>query len=64
MFDQLNKLNGNAKFTTLGGKGHGSSYHTFRYKGDDPKKRYITEYASDRVDKTDDVWDWLFKQKR
>ena len=64
VFDQLRKLNGNAKFTTLGGKGHGSSYHTFRYKGDDPEKGYITEYASDRCDKTDHVWDWLFRQKR
>ncbi len=64
VFDQLTKLNGNTKFTTLGGKGHGSSRHAFRYKGDDPEKGYITEYASDRCDKTDQVWDWLFRQKR
>jgi len=64
LFDELKKLNGHAKFTTLAGRGHGSSYHSFRYSGDDPNKRYITEYASDRCDKTDHVWDWLFRQKR
>ena len=64
VFDQLKKLNGNAKLTTLGGKGHGSSYHAFRYKGDDSEKGYINEYASDRCDKTDHVWDWLFLQRR
>jgi predicted peptidase len=64
VFDQLDKLNGNAKFTTLSGVGHGASKHSFKYKGDVPEKGYITEYASDRVDKTDHVWDWLFRQKR
>ena len=64
LFDELKKLDGNAKFTTLAGRGHGSSYHSFRYSGDDPNKGYITEYASDRCDKTDHVWDWLFRQKR
>jgi predicted peptidase len=65
VFDRLNKLNGNAKFTTLPGVGHGSTNSpAFRYTGDDPEKGYITEYASDRCDKTDHVWDWLFRQKR
>ena len=65
VFDQLDKLNGNAKLTTLPGVGHGSQNSpAFRYTGDDPGKGYITEYASDRCDKTDHVWDWLFRQKR
>jgi dipeptidyl aminopeptidase/acylaminoacyl peptidase len=65
VFDRLNKLNANAKFTTLPGVGHGSKNSpAFKYTGDDPEKRYITEYASDRCDKTDHVWDWLFRQKR
>ncbi len=65
VFDQLDKLNGNAKFTTLPGVGHGSENSpAFKYTGDDPEKGYITEYASDRCDKTDHVWDWLFRQKR
>ena len=60
-----NKLNANAKFTTLPGVGHGSKNSpAFKYTGDDPEKGYITEYASDRCDKTDHVWDWLFRQKR
>ena len=64
VFDQLKKLNGNAKLTTLTGVGHGSSKHAFKYSGDNPQKGFITEYASDRCDKTDHVWDWLFRQKR
>ncbi|MHC4994314.1 MAG: carboxylesterase family protein [Planctomycetota bacterium] len=65
VFDQLKKLKGNAKFTTLPGVGHGSQNSpAFRYTGDVPEKGYITEFTSDRVDKTDHVWDWLFRQKR
>ncbi len=65
VFDRLNKLNANAKFTTLKGVGHGSKNSpAFKYSGDDAEKGYITEYASDRCDKTDHVWDWLFRQKR
>ena len=65
VFDRLSELNGNAKLTTLPGVGHGSQNSpAFRYTGDDPEKGYITEYASDRCDKTDHVWDWLFRQKR
>lgn len=65
VFDRLNKLNANAKLTTLPGVGHGSKNSpAFKYTGDDPEKGYITEYASDRCDKTDHVWDWLFRQKR
>ncbi|MGB0597921.1 MAG: alpha/beta fold hydrolase [Rubripirellula sp.] len=65
VFDQLKKLNGNAKFTTLPGVGHSSKNSpAFRYTGDDLKKGYITEYASDACDHTDNVWDWLFAQKR
>ena len=65
MFDRPNKLNGNAKFTTLPGVGHGPENTTaFKYTGDNPEQCYITEYASDRCDTTDHVWDWLFRQKR
>ena len=64
VFDRLNKLSANAKLTTLPGVGHGASKFAFKYTGDNSEKGYITEYASDRCDKTDHVWDWLFKQKR
>ena len=63
-FERLKKLGANAKLTTVTGVGHGSHKLAFNYTGDDPKKGYVTEYASDRPDKTDHVWDWLFKQKR
>jgi predicted peptidase len=63
-FERLKKLNANTKFTTVTGKGHRSNVLTFNYTGDDPEKGYTTEYASDRCDKTERVWDWLFRQKR
>ncbi|MCP4784677.1 MAG: prolyl oligopeptidase family serine peptidase [Fuerstiella sp.] len=63
-FERLKKLNANTKLTTVTGMGHGSNQLAFTYTGDDPEKGYVTEYASDRPDKTDHVWDWLFKQKR
>lgn len=63
-FERLKKLGANAKLTTVTGVGHGSNSLAFNYTGDDPDKGYFTEYASDRPDKTDHVWDWLFKQKR
>jgi len=62
-FQRLKKLGANAKLTTLSGVGHASQL-SFNYTGDDPEKGYLTEYASDRPDKTDQVWDWLFRQKR
>ena len=31
-----------------------------KYTDNDAEKGYVTEYASDRPDKTDLVWDWLF----
>ena len=62
-FERLQKLNPNTKLTTVTGVGHGSRL-SFTYTGDDPEKGYVTEYASDRPDKTDHVWEWLFMQKR
>lgn len=62
-FERLKKLNANTKLTTVTGVGHGSRL-SFNYTGDDPEKDYVTEYASDRPDKTDHVWDWLFRQNR
>ena len=31
---------------------------------DDAERGFVTHYASDRCDKTADVWEWLFAQKR
>lgn len=48
-----------------GGRGTGN-IKTLRnwneYLADAPDLGYITQYASDRADKTPDAWDWLFKQ--
>jgi len=63
-FKRLKAINGNMKFTTLKGVKHGSSGPAFHYTGDDPAKGFITAYASDRPNKTDDVWDWLFSHRR
>ncbi len=62
-FERLQKLGANTKLTTVTGVGHAATL-SFNYPGDDPEKGYVTDYASDRPDKTDNVWDWLFRQKR
>jgi predicted peptidase len=64
VFNRLKAIDGNMKFTTLKGVKHGASVPAFSYTGDDPAKGSKTQYASDRPDKTSDVWDWLFKHKR
>ena len=62
VFGKMKELGGNMKYTELRGVGHGANAIAFRYTGDSAEKGYITQYASDRPDKTSDVWDWLFKQ--
>ena len=63
IFANMKKLGGNMKYTELRGIGHGANAIAFQYKGDDVAKGYVTKYASDRPDKTADIWDWLFSQK-
>jgi predicted peptidase len=63
-FDKMKAVNGNMKYTILKDVGHGAAPSAFRYKGDSPEKGFITHYSSDKCDKTSDVWDWLFAQKR
>ncbi|NQT13393.1 MAG: alpha/beta fold hydrolase [Planctomycetes bacterium] len=62
VFAKMKQMDGNMKYTELSDVGHGASGIAFRYTGDDPAQGYVTQYASDRPDKTPDVWDWLFKQ--
>lgn len=64
IFEKLKKAGGNMKYTELGGVKHNASSFGFYYKGDDSEKKWKTHYSSDRCDKTEDVWDWLFRQKR
>jgi predicted peptidase len=61
IFNAMKKMNGNMKYTEIPSTGHGTP--GFSYTGDDEAKGHITQYASDRCDKTNHVWDWLFKQK-
>lgn len=62
IFARMKELGGNMKYTELRGVGHGANAIAFKYTGDSAGKGYTTEYASDRPDKTSNVWDWLFKQ--
>jgi predicted peptidase len=62
-FRQLCELGANTKYTELNGVGH-SQHATFVYSGDDSDTGHKTSYASDRCDKTENIWDWLFAQKR
>ena len=63
-FSRLEAIGANTKFTTLKGVKHGASGPAFNYTGDDPAKGFSTEYASDRTDRTEDIWDWLFSKRR
>jgi len=63
-YRQLDTLNANTKYTELKDIGHNASNFGFVYTGDDPDRGFKTHYASDRCDKTEKVWDWLFTQKR
>ena len=64
IFDQFSKIRGNMKFTELDGVRHNAADFGFAYEGDDRNKGWITHHASNRTDKTENVWDWLFRQKR
>ncbi len=64
IFEKMDKLNANMKFTELKGVPHSAQKHAFAYKGDDPDKGYVTRCAGPACDKTEDVWQWLFEQKR
>lgn len=63
-FRQLDARNANAKYTELKTIGHNASRYGFAYTGDDPQRGFITHLASDQCDTTENVWDWLFAQKR
>ena len=63
IFQALEKCGGNLKYTEFDGVGHGAQNPAFSYKGD-KASGFTTKYASPRCDKTEDVWDWLFSQKR
>ncbi len=63
-FERMKEVGANVKFTELAKHGHNVSEAAFTYTGDTKENRGVTKYASDKCDKTADVWDWLFAQKR
>ena len=64
VYERMKELNGNMKFTELGGVRHNANAFAFIYKGDDMSDRFTTHLSSDKCDLTSDVWDWLFSQQR
>ncbi|MHC4699633.1 MAG: carboxylesterase family protein [Planctomycetota bacterium] len=63
IFVRMKQVGGNLKYTELKDVKHNASQYAFYYEGDKPEKGYVTQYSSDRCDKTADVWDWLFSQR-
>ncbi len=63
-FDRMKAVGANVKFTEVANVGHGVGAMAFSYTGDSEENTGLTQYASDRCDKTPDVWDWLFSKKR
>ncbi len=63
IFQVLEKVGGNMKYTELNGVGHGAQDPAFSYQGDE-KSGFKTQRASDRCDSAENVWDWLFGQSK
>ncbi len=63
-FERMKAIGANMKFTEVANIGHGVGGVAFRYTGDSKENTGVTKYASDRCDKTADVWNWLFSKKR
>jgi len=64
IFAELTSLGGNMKYTELEGMPHNIEMTAFLYDGDDTDRGFVTQCSSDRCDRTQNVWDWLFAQKR
>jgi len=62
-FAKLSDNGGVMKYTELRGVQHNAWLQAFTYQGDDAEKGYITRYSSDRCDRTQNVWLWLFRQR-
>jgi predicted peptidase len=63
-FGRMKQLGHNLKFTEMANRVHNVGEAAFMYTGDSPVEGGVTKYASEKCDKTADVWDWLFRQKR
>ncbi|MHC4403798.1 MAG: carboxylesterase family protein [Planctomycetota bacterium] len=65
--DAFAKLSDNdavMKYTELRGVKHNAWVQAFTYQGDDTRKGYFTRCSSHRCDRTQDVWQWLFRQRK
>jgi predicted peptidase len=63
LFDSMKALQGNMKFTVPRG-GHSSSQVAFKFPSEVPGMGLETLESSDKCDSTEDVWEWVFRQKR
>ncbi len=63
-FAKLSDSGAVMKYTELRRVKHNAWVQAFRYQGDDAQKGYVTRYSSDRCDRTQDVWQWLFRQRK
>ena len=63
IFARIKEVGGNLKYTELKDVKHNASQYAFSYEGDEPEKGYVTQYSSERCDKTPNAWDWLFAQR-
>ena len=64
-FEQLSKVGGNMKYTEIEGVRHNVNNQAFSYSGNGAAGSSArTKYASGKCDRTRNVWEWLFKQRR
>lgn len=64
IFERLKEANGNMKYTEFANTGHSAWIPAFTFKGDSTVKGAVTKYAGNKCDRTEDIWEWLFRQKR
>jgi predicted peptidase len=63
-FAMLSDQDAVIKYTELRGVKHNSWIQAFRYQGDNEEKGYLTRYSNDRCDRSNDIWQWLFRQHK
>ncbi len=63
-FASLSDAGGNIKYTELRDVKHPSWIQAFTYTDDDESKGYLTRHGNEKSDRTADVWEWLFGQRK
>ena len=64
MFERIKAVGGSIKYTELRGVKHNSWIQAFTYRGDDAARGFVTKSSGKNVDRSSDVWKWLFRQSR